>query len=273
MRQSVCAYGRTEKGGWTLVLMMRTLFTQATTLLRWKMSPRFRTTHESRWVTTLCVGLISNSFQAENGKSWKSSKLKDQKNFLLVHGFSNRGKVNSASSTVSPSSRTFKDLVAKGHSSFFNFSPRTGSLEHAPVSGKLVASSLRGLHCCVPVASEVSNQAIFLEEYRRDPEFRNRALGLERTLRVKAQNETNIRDFDNGVDSGSVAEPVRSSELVVGLASVVDFEVTSEFDVGAASAEASERAVTAGGSQRIIGLRERYESAFPSLNSSGCFEC
>ena len=27
---------------------------------------------------------------------------------------------------------------------------------------------------------------------------------------------------------------------------------------------------TAGESQRIIGLRERYESDFPSLNSSGC---
>ena len=177
--------------------------------------------------------------------------------------------------------------MAKGHSSFNvemfeDFSPRTGSLEHAPVSGKLVASSLSGLHCCVPVASEVSNQAIFLEECRRDPEFRNRALGLERMLRVKAQNETNIRDLDNGV----VSEPVRSSELVVGAASVEAFGVTSEFAVGAASAEASgvasvlvggaasaeasERAATAGESQRVIGLRERYESDFSSLNSSGC---
>ena len=31
-----------------------------------------------------------------------------------------------------------------------------------------------------------------------------------------------------------------------------------------------DRAVTAGESDRIIGLRERYESDFPSLNSSGC---
>ena len=139
---------------------------------------------------------------------------------------------------------------------FEDFSPRTGFLEHAPVSGKLVASSLRGLHCCVPVASEVSNQAIFLEECRRDPEFRNGALGLERMLRVKAQKETNIRDFDNGVDSDSV--------------SVEAFGVASEFAVNAASAEASERAATAGESQRIIGLRERYEYDFPSLNSSGC---
>ena len=101
------------------------------------------------------------------------------------------------------------------------------------------------------MASEVSNQAIFLEECRRDPEFRNRALGLERMLCVKAQNETNIRDFDNGVDSDSVSEPVRSSELVV----------------GAASVEASERAATAGESQRIIGLRERYESDFLSVDA------
>ena len=39
MRQSDCAYGRTEKDGWTLVQMMETLFTPATTLQRWKMSP------------------------------------------------------------------------------------------------------------------------------------------------------------------------------------------------------------------------------------------
>ena len=39
LRQSDFAYGKTEKDGWTLVLMMRTLFTPATTLLRWKTSP------------------------------------------------------------------------------------------------------------------------------------------------------------------------------------------------------------------------------------------
>ena len=38
MRRSDFAYG-TEKNGWTLILMMRTLFTPATTLLRWKTSP------------------------------------------------------------------------------------------------------------------------------------------------------------------------------------------------------------------------------------------
>ena len=47
---------------------------------------------------------------------------------------------------------------------------------------------------------------------------------------AQAQNEINICDFDNGIDSGLVAEPVRSSELVVGAA--------SEFEVGAASAQA-----------------------------------
>ena len=82
------------------------------------------------------------------------------------------------------------------------------------------------------MASEVSDQAIFLEECRRDLEFRNRVLGLERMLRVKAQKETNISDFDNGIDSGLVAPSLRPS--------VVDFEVTNEFGVGAASAEAFE---------------------------------
>ena len=36
---------------------------------------------------------------------------------------------------------------------------------------------------------------------------------------MKAQKETNIGDFDNGVDSDSVSEPVRSSELAVCAAS------------------------------------------------------
>ena len=94
---------------------------------------------------------------------------------------------------------------------------------------------------------------------------------------------TGIRDLDDG----EVPQPVRSSELAVGAASAeaswVSSEVavgaasaeasgvSSELVVGAASAEASDRAATAGESQRIIGFRERYESDFPSLNSSGCF--
>ena len=133
------------------------------------------------------------------------------------------------------------------------------------------------------MASEVSNQTIFLEECRRDPEFRNRALGLERMLRVKVQKETNIRDFENGVDSDSFSESVSlswvrpllrrlgvASEFAVGAASAEASGVASELVAGAASAEASERAATAGESQGIIGLRERYESDFPSLNSPGC---
>ena len=39
--------------------------------------------------------------------------------------------------------------------------------------------------------------------------------------------------------------------------------------IGSGAAEMAAHA-TAGESQRIIGLRERYESNFPSLNSSGC---
>ena len=128
--------------------------------------------------------------------------------------------------------------MAKGHSSFY-FSSRTGSLEHTPVSGKLVASSLRGQHRCVPVASEVSDQAIFLEECRRDPEFRNRVLGLERMLRVKSQKETNTNDFDNGIDSGLVAPFEVTNEFGVGAASAEAFEATSEVAVDEVSAQAS----------------------------------
>ena len=65
------------------------------------------------------------------------------------------------------------------------------------------------------------------------------------------------------LDSDSVSELVRSREFAVGAASAEASGVASVF-VGA------ERAATAGESQRIIGLRERYESDFPSFNSSGC---
>ena len=64
---------------------------------------------------------------------------------------------NSASSSVSPSGETFKDPVAKGHSSFNDevfddFSARIGSLEHAPVPGKPVGSPSCGslLHRSAP---------------------------------------------------------------------------------------------------------------------------
>ena len=61
-----------------------------------------------------------------------------------------------------------------------------------------------------------------------------------------------------------------TSDVAVDVASAQASGVASVLDGGAASSEASERAGTAGGSDRIIGLRERYESDFPSLNSSGC---
>ena len=282
----------------------------------------------------LSSGLLSKSIQAESGKVGKSSK---QKGFFFLNKFfssctgsqtgakSSIFEHNSASSPVSPSSKTFEDLVAKGHSKFnveffHKFSARTGSLEHVPVSGKLVGSSLRGslLHCCAPVASKVSDEAIFQEECRPDPEFRNRVLGLERMLRVEAQKEStlvpegafpgklvashsgktlprsvmdnafvaNIQDLDVGVDTDSVRRAFRSpsegpetvlvsagvSKGITELLEVAEPVRSSELAVGAASAGASDRAATAGESQKIIGLRERYESDFPSLNSSGCVD-
>ena len=185
------------------------------------------------------------SFQAESWRRSKETKLKDQNTgfFSLCTGSQTGAKSsifehNSASLTVSPSSFPFKDLVAKGHSSFY-FSSCTGSLEHTPVSGKLVASSLRGQHRCAPVASEVSDQAIFLEECRRDPEFRNRVLGLERMLRVKSQKETTINDVDNGIDSGLAAPTLRPyNESGGGVASAEAFEATSEVAVDEVSAQA-----------------------------------
>ena len=143
------------------------------------------------------------------------------------------------------------------------------------------------------MAPKVSDQAIFQEECRRDPEFRNRVLGLERMLRVKVQKETMLvlegavpgqlvashaektllRSAMENLDDGEVPQPVRSSELAVvaasaeasgvsselavGAATAEASGVASELVVGAATAEASDRAATTGESQRIIGLRER----------------
>ena len=98
--------------------------------------------------------------------------------------------------------------------------------------------------------------------------------------------ETSLRSAFENPDDGEFPQPVHSSELAVGAASAEASGVASELAVGAASAEASgvaselvvgvasaeasDRAATAGESPRIIGLSERYESDFPSLNSSGC---
>ena len=77
---------------------------------------------------------------------------------------------------------------------FDDFSAHIGSLKHAPVPGKPVGLPSCGslLHRSDPVASKVSEEAIFQEECRQDLEFRNRVRGLERLLRVKAQKESSL---------------------------------------------------------------------------------
>ena len=99
--------------------------------------------------------------------------------------------------------------------------------------------------------------------------------------------ETNIRDLDDGVDGDSVRRVLRGpsegaetalvsavvSKGITELLQVAEPGRSSELAVVTASAEAcgvvlADRAATPGESQRIIGLRERYESNFPSLNSS-----
>ena len=109
-------------------------------------------------------------------------------------------------------------------------------------------------HGCAPVASKVSDQAIFQEKCRRDPEFRNRVLGLERMLRVKVQKEsmlvpvgavpgqlvashsekTSLRSAIENPDDGEFPQPVRSSEIAVGAASAEASGVASELAVDAA---------------------------------------
>ena len=92
---------------------------------------------------------------------------------------------NSASASVSPSSKTFTDLVAKGHSSFneeifHNFSSRSGSLDHAPIPGSSVSSPSCGSFS----QSELANQAF------SDPSFLNQVRGLEIMLRVRARSHS-----------------------------------------------------------------------------------
>ena len=92
---------------------------------------------------------------------------------------------NSASLTVSPSSFPFKDLVAKGHSSFNeeifdNFSSQSGSLDHAPVPGSSVSSP----SCGSCSQSELVKQAF------SDPRFLKQVRGLEALLRVRARSRS-----------------------------------------------------------------------------------
>ena len=78
---------------------------------------------------------------------------------------------NSASASVSPSSLPFKDLVAKGHSSFNKFV----SLDHSPVTGTSVKPSLRAS----------GNQSDLVTEAFLDPSFVSQVRGLEAMLRVR----------------------------------------------------------------------------------------
>ena len=96
---------------------------------------------------------------------------------------------NSASASVSPSSETFKDLVAKGHSSFNEeifdtFSSRSGSLDHALVPGSSVSSPSCGSF----------SQSELVKEAFSDPSFLKQVRGLEAMLRVRARSH-----FESGI--------------------------------------------------------------------------
>ena len=96
----------------------------------------------------LSLGLLSKFFQAESGKVGKSSKLKDLKKvFSRCARVLKQGQSLLFLNTIRLL-RLFLPQVKllRTWEIFCGFSPRTGSLEHAPVSGKLVVSSLRGLH-------------------------------------------------------------------------------------------------------------------------------
>ena len=265
------------------------------------------------------------AFEVLPGRKWE--KLKELKAegskkgfFSLCTGSQTGAKSsifehNSASASVSPSSKTFKDLVAKGHSSFNeeifdNFSSRSGSLDHAPVPGSSVSSP----SCGSFPQSELVKQAF------SDPSFLKQVRGLEAMLRVRARSHSGsgflpvsfgraenahsvagastgfielLEDTESGASKTCavvIAENDAAVRATAGVSaraesapvSVGEYKRTTEFlkvaagrstelAVVNASAEACrDRPATAGESKRMIGLRERYVSDFPSLNSSGC---
>ena len=101
---------------------------------------------------------------------------------------------NSASTSVSPSSQTFKDLVAKGHSSF----NKSVSLDHSPVTGAAVNPPL----CVSGIQSDLVTEAF------SDPRFVSQVRGLEAMLRVRERVGRAAFETDsNGLSSelGTVA--------------------------------------------------------------------
>ena len=128
------------------------------------------------------VALPGRKFEKVKGQKAERSK---KSFFSLCTGSQTEAKSsifehNMASASVSPSSKTFKDLVAKGHSSFneesfVKFSPPSGSLNHSPVTGK---------SACSPLSASFSQSELVKEAFS-DPSFLQQVRGLEAMLRVR----------------------------------------------------------------------------------------
>ena len=128
------------------------------------------------------VALPGRKFEKMKGQKAERSK---KSFFSLCTGSQTGAKSsifehNTTSASVSPSNKTFKDLVAKGHSSFneesfVQYSPQSGSLTHSPVTGKLV---------CSPSSASFSQSELVKEAFS-DPGFLQQVRGLEAMLRVR----------------------------------------------------------------------------------------
>ena len=143
------------------------------------------------------VALPGRKFEKMKGQKAERSK---KSFFSLCTGSQTGAKSsifehNTASASVSPSSKTFKDLVAKGHSSFneesfVKFSPQSGSLNHSPVTGKSV---------CSPSSASFSQSELVKEAFS-DPSFLQQVRGLEAMLRVRerAHSEFGVEPVSSG---------------------------------------------------------------------------
>ena len=137
-----------------------------------------------------------------------------------------------------------------------------------------VASSLDG--AVGPHAAAVSGAALFHEECRHDPEFRNRVLGLERMLRVKAAlpgTETvPVSKVSGAVPGVSCAPPVRCFRGVRNLdkPEVTESELSATSLVGEDAFAKNVHVLDDGmdGACSALGVRNRTARASPVVEDT-----
>ena len=193
------------------------------------MSPLVRVSSWLRMGNNIVPGLAFEALPGRKLEKMKENKAERSKKvfFSLCTGSQTGAKSsifehNSASASVSPSSLPFKDLVAKGHSSFNKFV----FLDHSPVTGAVVNPSLRAS----------GNQSDLVREAFLDPSFVSQVRGLEAMLRVRERTgssafETDSKglssEFGTGGHDASLCSAVAGSQI---LPNQFDVELDTVFE-------------------------------------------